>query len=219
MSSSRDNEDFNDYLASTLKSYFGNVHTAAENQFERSLWQSWGFGAVSLLKGIQVLEEFVARTPSKDEVHHLLEISIQPMISIWCHNWEKQGKTKEQEKLIVRDTAYRNVQLFLARNSEDDIVLSLNLDKELQRYLDEQVDSTAYYIGLFHVRYQECIDKTSIVEWNRLTFPIESWEQVMDVLNKENYRYLSMESSLMVWQAIAESAKIMFEEFQRNFKK
>lgn len=209
-----------DYLKDAIEQYDRNVGRAAESPFEYSLWSSWGFGAYQLLLKLREMQGFGQIPDTPDTARRLLELGMQPMISFWCHNREEQEPHSEEEKGAARDTAFRNIQVFLGgKSSEDSVRVAMHLDVELQQSFNERRNSSAYYVGMFCKRYWECVTDRQIVDWGRLVFPIETYKQFLQACNTNEFRQanqldLDPMLKLEAWAAITDSGKFMFDKFR-----
>lgn len=208
-----------DYRQAALDMYLENIYKTAESQFEYSCWYSWGAGAWALLEGLNKIPgcEMVPDSPGKAKL--LLEVGIQAMISFWYRNWESQESHSDEEKEMARKIALGNTQTFLGINSEDSIKLYLGFDRELQCVLNGERNTSLYYVGMFYQRCRECITGEQIADWGKLKFPIESYQQFMDVCHADKYLDLWPDDSLRVFGAICFASGLMFNEFERVYKK
>jgi hypothetical protein len=211
-----------DYCQAALSMYLGNIYKAAENQFEYSLWYSWGMGATAVFEGLKKILGCEMTPDSLDKAKHLLEAGIQPMISLWYHNWESQENHSSKEKERVRKISLANVQTLLSISSEDSIKLYLGLDKQLKLSLK---GSEPYYyvdyVGLFYQRCRECITGEQIVDWTKLNFPIESSVQVLGACHAGKYQDFKNPAldPIQAFVVITKAGAFMMDEFKRVHKK
>ena len=127
-----------------------------------------------------------------DKAKQLVNLLIQPMVSFWYHNWEKQELHSGEEMLEARKSAYENVQVFLNMLSLQTLPIQLILDSEFTYFVNGLRNSVVYYIGMFHQRYRECLMGEPIVEWNKLKVPIDAWEEFQSHCERNKYKYLDM---------------------------
>ena len=206
------------YIEDAFDTYLHCADRAADNQFERALWFAWGSSAIVIEAGLEVLPGFEIVPDSLYKARCLVDLFIQPMVSAWYHNWESQEKHSDEEKETVRRIAFKNVQTFLSISSQESIGLHLGFDKEFRAILNKERESTAFYVGMFHQRYRECATGEEIVEWDKLEFPIQSFEDFLGHCDKSKYKYLGMESSVAVFSVIGAAGSHMFTEFNRMYK-
>lgn len=207
-----------DYFKDAFDTYFHSAKRASNNQFEYALWFAWGSGAIVIGQGLKGIPAFEVASNSLHNAKCLFELYIQPMISIWCHNWELQEKCSATDKEMVRRISFEKVQTFLDIHSEESCRLYIGFDKELEYFLEKQRNSSAYYVAMFHQRYRECVTGERIVGWDKLTFPIQSFEQFLATFDKSNYVNLDLESSLQALSVITTAGNYMFQEFDRLYK-
>lgn len=206
------------YLDDALDVYFDSVYGNAENKFELAHWSAWGNGAIVIEGGIATIPGFDMFPVSLDRAKSLVSLFIQPMVSIWLHNWESQEEHSKQDKDLARRIAFENIHGFLGINSQKSIDLCIALDLELKRFLEKEVAVSIYYVGMFHQRYRECINGTRIVKWERVQSPIASWQEFLTCCDETQYEHLDPESSLATFSLIAAAGSRMFKEFTRLYK-
>ena len=205
------------YLDDAYDLYFKSVSNNAENKFELALWSAWGNAAAFLDGGLSAVSEFNISSDSLDKAKCLINLLIQPMISIWFNNWEKQKPHSSREMLEARKTAFENVQTFLGMSSSTVLSIHLILDVELTNFLNNINKSSAYYTAIFHQRYRELMKGERIVEWNKLKVPIGAWEDFFCLCNKSRYENLSEESSVVTFSTITDAGVRMFTEFKNIY--
>lgn len=197
--------------------YINNARQAAETRFEWAKWCSWARGSVVLEGGVSVLE-FPAIPDKLEVAKSVLELLIQPMITLWCHNWEKQEpEPRSAEEMVeTRQIAFENVQTLLGTLSSEVVAINLILDAEFTWVLNKFRESSGYYIEMFHQRYRECILQKRMVEWKKLKTPIEDWVNDFENLCDMNeYRGLNPNHHLVVFSVIIDAQKRMFDDFQK----
>jgi len=208
-----------DYLRIALVTYLDNIYAATENQFEYSVWYSWGVGGYAIFEGLKEIPGCEMTPDSLDKAKLLLEVGIQAMISSWYHNLDSQESHSAEEKELARKVALGNIQTFLGISSEDSIKLYLGFDRELQNVLkgEDNAERSApfYYVHMFYIRCQECIRGEQIVDWNKLQFPVKAWLEVVGAFYKPFRGLDSVSTRLKVWAAITFAASFMFDEFRR----
>ena len=206
----------NDIMEQAYRIYFNNAYQAAETKFELAQWYSWARGSMVLEGGIEAIPEFPAIHDKLEIAKSVLELLIQPMITLWFHNWEKQEIHSAEEMLEARQIAFENVQTFLNIRASDVIAINLILDVEFTYVLNKLRESSAYYIGMFHQRYRECVLQKRIVEWKKIKTPIEDYNSdFMNLCNRSEYSALPPEHSLALFSVIPDAQKRMFEDFQK----
>ena len=198
--------------------YFHSVSDNAESKFELALWSAWGNGAIVLDGGLKAIPEFEITFDSLDKAKCLVNLLVQPMISIWYDNWEKQEPHSAEEMMETRKNAFNNVRSFLGIQSSNTLTIHLILDAELTYRLNDLRKSSSYYIGMFHQRYQECVTGVRIVEWDKLKVPIETWEDFANHCDKDRYKNLDMNSSVATFALIGDAGARMFKEFKRIYE-
>jgi len=208
----------NSHLDDAYDIYFQAVSSNAKSRFELALWSAWGNGAVVIDGGLTAIPGFDIVPDSLDKAKCIVNLLIQPMISVWYHNWEKQEPHSAEEMLEARKIAFENVQTFLGMFSSDTLTIHLILDVELTYRLNDLRKSSAYYIGMFHQRYQECVTGEQIVKWDKLRIPIETWEDFLNHCDKNRYKNLDMNSSIATFSLIADAGSRMFKEFTRIYE-
>jgi hypothetical protein len=208
-----------DAMEEAYKIYLNNAYKASETQFEWAKWCSWARGSMVLEGGIEAIPEFPA-IPNKIEIaKSVLELLMQPMITLWCHNWEKQESRSAEEIVETRQIALENVQTLLGTPSSEVVAINLILDAEFTWVLYEFKESSYDYIGMFHQRYLECVLKKKIVEWKKVKPPIEDWvSDFMNLCKKGEYKDLPLEHSLALFSVIPDAQKRMFDDFQKVLK-
>jgi hypothetical protein len=205
-----------DMMEQAYKIYLNNAYQAAETQFEWAKWCSWARGSMVLEGGVEAIPEFPAIPNKIDIAKSILELLIQPMITLWCNNWEKHESRSAKEIIETRQIAFENVQTLLGTLSSEVVAINLILDAEFTWVLNKFRESSAYYIGMFHQRYRECILQKKIVEWRKLKTPIEDWDNdFVNVCKKNEYRGLRPEYSLTLFSVIPDAQKRMFDDFQK----
>ena len=208
-----------DYRRAALDMYLDNTYNPGEDQFAHSLWSSWGVGAYALLESLNEIPGHEMTPDNLEKAKLLLEVGIQPMISIWYHNWESQESHSDEEKAEAREIAFANVQAFLCVTSEDRLRLYLGFDRELQCYHKGERNSPGYYVDMFYQRCSECITGEQIADWGKLKFPIDSDQQFRDACYTNKHVYWERLNLLQGWVAIGNAAVVMFDEFRRVYKK
>lgn len=206
------------YLDKAYDIYFQSVSNNAENRFELALWSAWGSGAIVIDGGLSAIPGFDIAPDSLDKAKCLVNLLIQPMISVWFYNWEKQELHSSEEMLEARKIDFGNVQTFLGIRSSDMLTIHLILDLELTYLLNHLRNTCVYYIGMFHPRYQECLKGERIVEWDKLKVPIDTWEDFLNRCDKSKYKYLDMNSSVATFALIGDAGAHMFKEFKRIYE-
>jgi hypothetical protein len=208
-----------DAMEEAYRIYLNNAYKAAETQFEWSKWCSWARGSMVLEGGVEAIPEFPAIPNKIDIAKSVLELLMQPMITLWCYNWEKQESRTAKEIVETRQIALENVQTLLGTLSSEIVAINLILDAEFTWVLNKSRESSAYYIGMFHQRYRECVLKKKIVEWRKLKTPIKDWSKdFMNICKKNEYIGLSPEHSLALFSVIPDAQKRMFDDFQKVLK-
>ena len=215
----------NSHLDDAYDIYFQAVSNNAENRFELALWSAWGYGAIVIDGGLTVIPGFDIVPDSLDKAKYLVNLFIQPMISIWYHSWEKQEPHSPEEMIEARKNAHETALAFsgmLPSNMlsiQNMLSAHLILDAELTYFLNELRKSSAYYIGMFHQRYLEYVTGEKIVEWDKLKVPIETWEDFLNHCDKNRYKDLDMNSSVATFALIGDAGARMFKEFERTYKR
>ena len=120
-----------DYFEDAYRMYFDSAYGAAEKPFEWALWCAWGRATFMLEGGLNVIPGFKMLPDSLNKAKCLVNLFIQPMISLWYRNWESQEQHSNEEKEVTRRIAFENVQGFLGIRSEELTRIHLGLDKEL----------------------------------------------------------------------------------------
>jgi hypothetical protein len=205
-----------DYLQSAYELYIDNVRNQARNQFEYAQWCSWGMGAISVLGGMEGTKGCDKPPDNLDKARLLLQLGIQPMISIWYHNWESQESHADEEKLEVRTNSLMWIQTLLEIRSENLIKLYLCFDRQLMSFLSGELNSPYYYIDMFYQRYRECISGENIVEWSKIQFPIKLQRDLVNACYSGKYRYVGDPiKDVALGIAIIDSGAVMLSEFKR----
>ncbi len=205
----------NSHLDDAYDIYFQAVSSNAENRFELALWSAWGNGAIVIDVGLTAIPGFEIAPDNLDKARCLVNLLIQPMISIWYNNWEKQEPHSVEEMIEAREIAFANAQAFSGIQRSNMLTVSAILDVELTYRLNDLRKSSAYYIGMFHQRYQECITGEKIVEWDKLKVPIETWADFVNHCDKNRYKNLDMNSSVATFALIGDAGARMLKEFTR----
>jgi len=215
-----------DYRKVALDMYLDNIYKAAGSQFEYSQWYSWGVGANAIFEGFKKIPGCEMIPDSLDKAKLLLEVGIQAMISLWYHSWESQESHSDEEKEMAREISLRNVQTFLGLSSEDAIKLYLGFDRELQeclsgKYRDpDKLKLHGTYVAVFCERCWECVTGEQIVDWSKLQFPTESYEEFVNACHKgKQHDIYEPLKTLIIWGVILTSGKPMFDTFTRMHKK
>lgn len=196
--------------------YLNNAYQAAETQFEWAKWCSWARGSMVLEGGSEAIPEFPAIPDKLEIAKSVLGLLMQPMITLWFYNWEKQEPHSAEEMIEARQIAFENIQTFLDMRSSEVITINLILDVEFTYVLNALRESSAYYIGMFHQRYRECVLQKRIVEWKKIKPPIEDWvNDFVNLCKKNEYRDLLPEHSLALFSVIPDAQKRMLEDFQK----
>ncbi len=206
------------YFDDAYDVYFDSVSSEAGNKIEKAVWAAWGSGAIVIDGGLSVIPGFGIVPDNLDTAKSLINLFIQPMVSVWYNNWESGIEHSEEEKELARRIAFKNVQGLIGVSSQKLIDLHIELDKQLNLILDKEVSSSACYIGMFHQRYLECITSTQIMEWDKIQFPIGSYEEFLVCYDKGRYKELEMESSMATFAVIASAGAHMFKEFTRIYE-
>lgn len=203
------------YLDAAYDIYFNAVSSSAGSRFELALWSAWGNGALVIDGGLSAIPGFDEVPDSLERAKCVVNLFIQPMISIWYHNWETQELHSVEEMFEAREIAFGNVQTFLGMHSSDMLSIHFILDAELTYRLNDLRKSSFYYIGMFHQRYRECIKGARIVEWDKLKVPIETWKDFLNRCDKNRYEALDANSSVATFALIGAAGARMFKEFKR----
>lgn len=203
------------YLDDAHDIYFNAVSNIAGTRFELALWSAWGYGASFIERGLFTIPEFNIAPDSLEKAKCVVNLFIQPMISIWYHNWEKQELHSAEEMFEAREIAFGNVQTFLGRHSSEMLSAHLILDVELTYRLNNLKESSFDYIGMFHQRYRECVTGERIVEWDRLKVPIETWKDFLNCCNRNRLKSLDANSSIAAFATIGYAGGRMLQEFKR----
>lgn len=210
-----------DYLKAAFDTYFRSAVSAAETRFEYSVWNAWGYGALVVHEGLEKIPVFKITPNSLDKAKCLVELYLQPMISLWYYDRESRREYSDEEKELARRTAFENVQSFLGISSEDSIKLYLGFDREFQASVRRE-RGESYYLEIFYQRCWECLTSERIVDWSGLEFPIASFAQFFSVCDKNKYHYdLEKDPSLADPQlaGVIESAGVqMFRQFKSTYK-
>ena len=199
-------------MEQVYKIYLNNAYKAAKTPFEWAKWCSWARGSMVLEGAVGAFTDFPAIPNKLENAKSVLELLMQPMITLWFYNWEKQEPHSAEEMIEARQIAFENVQTFLDMHSSE-VTTNLILDAEFTYALRERA---VYYIGMFHQRYRECALQKKIVEWKKVKPPIVDWENgFFNLCKKNEYRGLSPEHSLALFSVITDAQKRMFEDFQK----
>jgi hypothetical protein len=208
-----------DAMEEAYKIYLNNAYKAAETQFEWAKWCSWARGAMVLEGGVEAIPEFPTIPDKREIAKSVLELLMQPMVTLWCHNWEKQELSSTEKMIEARQNSFQNVQALLGTLSSEVASINIVLDVEFTYLLNEMRESSGYYIGMFHQRYRECILQKRIVEWKKVKPPIEDWvSDFMNLCKKDEYKDLPLEHSLALYSVIPDAQKRMFDDFQKILK-
>lgn len=204
-----------DYLEESYKAYFNAISSIGASSFESALWSSWAYGAMALEGGLSAIPEFNTTPDSLERAKCVVNLLIQPMISIWYHNWEKQELRSAEQMFEAREIAFGNVQAFLGMHSSEILSINFILDAELTCRLNNLKKQSFDYIAMFYQRYQECVKGERIVQWDKLKIPIENWQYFVDCCSRTRLRSLDANSSVAAFAAIGHGGARMFEEFKR----
>ena len=204
-----------DYLGEAYNIYVNAVSSIGATSFELALWLAWANGAILLAGGLSQIPEFKTAPDSLEKAKCVLNLFIQPMVTIWYHNWEGQEPHSAEEMLEARRIAWNNIQAFLGRMSSETLSIHAILDAELVYRLVGLRESSFYYIEMFHQRYRECVTGQRIVDWNKLKVPIETSQDFLNCCDQNGYRAIDGGSSIGAYDAIGHAGARMFEEFKR----
>ena len=212
-----------DYIQSALESYLQKVRNETKNKFEYAKWCSWGRAAYAVYASMRTIKGCYMPPNNLNKAKLLLELGIQPMITIWYYNLESQKSYPDEVKQAERIEALTMVQHFLGIDSENSIKLYLGFDKELSCFLNDECESTALYAAMFYQRYWECIAGANIVDWGKLRFPIESDSDLRNACYEGKYKLVgrpneSVENTIALGVAIVDAGCFMFGEFKRTLK-
>lgn len=202
-----------DIMEQAYRIYFDNASKAAKTRFELAQWCSWARGSMILKGGISAIPEFPVIPDNLEIAKSTLNLLMQPMITLWFHNWEKRELHSAEEMIEARKIAYENVQTFLNIHSSEVVTIHLILDVELTYLLSELRESSAYYCGMFHQRYRECVLQKKNVNWTKIKPPIEDWIDFVNLCEKNEYMSLP-EHKLAFFSLIPDAQKRMFDDFQ-----
>jgi hypothetical protein len=217
-----------DYLEEALAEYLDRVTKSAESERQRQMWHAEALGAYTLLEQLRSFPGFDRVPDDMNKAKRLLELGIQAMISRWYWNWERQESHSEQDRLQARLISLQNVQTFLGINSEESIRVYLGFDKEFQLVMtrpgpsDSRRSLPFSYIEMLCRRHRECTSGEVIVDWQRVEFPIATYQelvkafrpvkdldQIDDSYQRQHQRYLA------IWGTILSAGGIMFDEFRK----
>jgi hypothetical protein len=212
-----------DYIQSALESYLQKVRNEAKNKVEYAKWCSWGRSAYAVYASMRTIKGCYIPPNNLSKAKILLELGIQPMITIWYYNLESQISCSDEVKQAERIVALTIVQHFLGIDSDSSIKLYLGFDKELMCFLNDECESTALYAAMFYQRYWECIAGGNIVDWGKLRFPIESDSDLRNACHEGKYKLVgspneSVENTIALGVAIVDAGCFMFGEFKRRLK-
>lgn len=208
----------NNTLNKAYDRYFQSVSENAKNKFELALWSAWGRGAFILDKALSAIPGYEFIPDNLDKAKNLVSLFIQPMISIWHDNWEKQEWHSSEEMMKARRVAFENVQTFLHIQSPNITAIHFILDIELTYFLNNLRKSTAYYVGMFYQRYRECMTGENIVEWYNLKVPIDDWRDFLNRCHKNRFKDLDGNSPVATSASICDASARMFQEFKRLYE-
>jgi hypothetical protein len=206
------------YLDETFNIYFRAVSKNAETKFESALWSAWGSAAYIINNGLSAMPGFDTIPDSLDKAKCLFNLCVQPMITFWFEGWERQEPHPSEEMLEAREVDFVNTQTFLGIQSQDIVTVHFILDAELLCVLNHTRNTPLYYMEMFHQRYQECVTKGNIVEWNKLKVPIKSWAEFESHCDKDRYTNLDPEYLIATWTLVANAGVFMFQEFKQIYE-
>lgn len=210
-----------DYLKMALQSYANNILRYTTDSFETSQYTSWGKGAMSVIGTFTRLGRAAGTSTETMLPNNLnsaklvLECSIQPMISFWYHVITPKG-VSAKKKEEARRISLTNVQTFLGLSSEHRIELYVNLDRELQCFLNGKVKIPARYIDVFCQRYWECITGEQVVDWSKLQFPLKSHQQFIDACHEG--KRCDFIDQITFMAGFMTSPTLMLKEFNKLYK-
>jgi len=193
--------------------YYNSARKLAQTNSEWAAWNSWASGSVTLDAGLSLIPEFPALQDNLKTGKLILNLLIQPMITLYFRGLESKYSRTNEEKQEARKIAFVNVQTFLGLNDPDAIQIHLKLDKELM-WASETESLQFKYFYVFHARYLECALQDKIVEWDALTFPLESQEKFVYACNRSRYCCLSPEGHLMAMSALVLAVNQMWSDFE-----
>ena len=210
-----------DYLEIAFDAYFRSAVDAAQSRLEYCVWNAWGHGALAVGEGLEGIPAFKVTPRDLDKAKLLVELYVQPMISLWYYEQESQKERSDEEKKLARRTAFENVQTFLGLSSEDSVKLYLGFDREFQVSIKGE-GKEDYYLGMFYQRLWECLTDERIVDWARLEFPIVSLSQFLSMCDMNRYHYeLEKNPTLADPQlagVITSAGVQMFRQFKSTYK-
>lgn len=199
--------------------FYQSVERYAENPFEYALWCAWGDGAVYLRRSLKDVPAFKTIPDSLPKAKSVVELLIQPMVSMWYHNWETQEEHPDEEKEMTRRISFQNVQNFLDLPSEESMKILVGLDEQLRVFLEGKVNTPILYIIAFHMRYCECVTDKPIIKWDKLRFPVEYHAELLDVCDKSAYKDIGPRDALITHAKISLAQRIMSGSFASLLKR
>jgi len=177
-----------DYFEVAFHTFVNAANASAQSRFDHDLWNAWAKGAVEIRYGLKEIPVFNMTPDSLDKAKRLFELYLQPMISLWFHDWESKRRLPDEEKASVRKVAFNNVQAFLGISSENAVKFYIGFDREFQSFMGKE-RKPFYYVGMFYQRYCECLTGERIVDWSKLEFPIKSSAQFLNACDASKYHY------------------------------
>ena len=181
----------------------GAIYQAVDKDPESfHLYSSWVSGAKglaqTLVKEVDSLKG-AWRKGDKEKAIKLCEVCVQPMISIWFRNIEKQLEHPDNEKTEyvkeAKRTAMANILNILETKSEEKIRDFINLDiqykyeedfRELREKTGEK-GMSLWYASLLMSKLRKAVGFNEFINWDKQTFPVKQ-ESDFSFIN-ENHPY------------------------------
>ncbi|MFC1918155.1 hypothetical protein ACFLXH_05850 [Chloroflexota bacterium] len=108
-----------DYFEEACKRYLNSAFEASKTHFDRAMWSSWSIGTFALIGGLRTIKEFPPISNDRAIAISVLNLLMQPMITMWLCNWESQESPSSEESLEARKIAFQNAQTFMGINSPE----------------------------------------------------------------------------------------------------
>ena len=166
-----------DQLPTVHSVFLTNIGLKIKTGEEASKWKACGLGAMKLLGDLQWLSEFeVPDTLNKARL--CFELGMQPMLTVW--HYEMNSRLTEEEIRADYNRVQDLIDDLRFTLSKDTVDLYVKFHRELTGYLTSLVYPRDNYMGMFHLRYRECVSTDRIINLKVLGAHVETWQMFME---------------------------------------
>ncbi|MFO8011167.1 MAG: hypothetical protein R6U89_10205 [Dehalococcoidia bacterium] len=201
-----------DRFGNIMGDYEMNVRLWAGNRQEMYGWQAFGAGTLRLFEEIRKTIPFKGIADSHEKARLLMELGVQPMITIWNHEMGTAESRSEEGIRALLSTSQHLIDEKMWSLRADAVDMYVGFDTGLQSYLSGEGDMGDVYAGTFQSRYFECITGKSFIHWDQLDFPVRSMSDLLDACSPDNeFEPLSEDETRQFLDSLDMAGKHMLE--------